>query len=190
MLNVLEIDYKLREMREYFKETYPSLKDLSEMRGIIDWDKKKKIGFDLWIEEGCEGCSFYFYPSASEGIYKCQSFTKTEYAEDFINAHITVCEMLDSFKQRGFNVKVSDEGEYFKSRDIKLLAKNKGLSEDVLNSTIGLFKSLGMEVITGGDKAHFEIKGDVDMEELKRKLKERGGIMIEIDKGEGKNDSN
>jgi hypothetical protein len=45
-----------------------------------------------------------------------QGFTKTQYAENFIQVHETVCRVLDVAREEGLLLKASDNCDYFASR--------------------------------------------------------------------------
>jgi hypothetical protein len=114
------------------KEVHAKYPDLGEGRtswflnlGIPFGDEKclQVIGISVVIMNGCEPFNLPFY-EYEQGKWKVACFTKTQWADDFVKAHLTVCTLLDIMKQSGFKIKVSDEADYYKTRDLKVLNKN------------------------------------------------------------------
>jgi len=76
------------------------------------------------------------------------SFCKTQYAnnpdlggwENFCRAHLSVVAVLDRLKKLGFRVRVSDEGGFWKTRDLAVLAKNIGDYDRMIAGLAGVFK--------------------------------------------------
>ncbi len=93
------------------------------------------IGLYLYPGIGCEDSSLNFYKRGNR--YVCQSFCKTQYAEHFVRCHLLVIQLLDMLKAEGFELNVSDAGEYWQTRDIKVLAKNINESTAMLKSVLG-----------------------------------------------------
>ena len=80
------------------------------------------ISLYLWPGEGCESSELNFQKRKRKSV--CSSFCKTQYAEQFVKCHLLVVQLLDMLKAEGFEVDVSDEGHYWQTRDLKVLAKN------------------------------------------------------------------
>ncbi len=93
------------------------------------------VGLYLHPGKGCEDSSLNFYKRGNK--YVCQSFCKTQYAEHFVRCHLLVIQLLDMLKQEGFEVNVSDAGEYWETRDLKVLGKNINESTAMLKSVFG-----------------------------------------------------
>jgi hypothetical protein len=78
------------------------------------------------------------------------SFCKTQYANDpqlggwdnFQRAHLSVLAVLEYMQQIGFTVDVSDEGDFWPTRDLTLLAKNIGEMDAMIAGLAGVFKDL------------------------------------------------
>jgi len=82
---------------------------------------------DVDIEEGDEGCeatNLGFIRTGKGGTWRGSSFTKTQYAKKFIQAHAGVCTILKAAEKMGLVCGVSDEGNYYDSGDITQLADN------------------------------------------------------------------
>jgi len=80
------------------------------------------VSFLTWAGEGCESSNFSFQRIHKR--YVCNSFCKTQYATEFVRCHLLIIKVLDLFKAEGFEVDVSDEGEYWGTRDLSKLAEN------------------------------------------------------------------
>ena len=57
-------------------------------------------------------------------MFVCRSFCKTQYATRFVDCHLLVIKLLDMLQEKGFKLDVSDEGNYWETRDLEVLAKN------------------------------------------------------------------
>ena len=79
----------------------------------------------IWPGKGSESCDLNFYKRGKKFVAK--SFCKTQYALDFKHCHLLVIKLLDMLKnEEGFDVEVHDEGKYWETRDMKVLAKELG----------------------------------------------------------------
>lgn len=141
------------------KFTYPNnteenlaLRDkfLKDTYGLETWDfimagdmiPTTQVGLFLWPDGGCEDSSLKFLKRGNR--YKCSAFCKTQYAEHFVRSHLLVVSLLDLVKSmKGFTVQVCDEGEYWKTRNIELLAKN---INDYTTMIQGIFDSIPEEL--------------------------------------------
>lgn len=86
--------------------------------------KREVVIFDLWPGEGCEGAYFYFIKNKTNNTWYASGFCKTQYAEHFIRCHLLIVDLYDMFKEKDFDIEVKDEGGYWETRDLKVLAKN------------------------------------------------------------------
>jgi hypothetical protein len=103
---------------------------LIEAKGFTTWELIKAderigqiIALNIWPGEGCEPCDIQFFVEKGKKIIS-KDFCKTQYSVHFVRHHLLVCSMLDIAKEVGFKVEVDDEGEYFETRDVEILAKN------------------------------------------------------------------
>jgi len=101
------------------------------------------VSLPLMPGEGCESSDLHF--QRIRGKYRCKSFCKTQYAKQFVKCHLLVIQLLDMLKKEGFEVDVYDEGEYWQTRDLKVLAKNINESTAVISSVLGGLKSAAEE---------------------------------------------
>jgi len=122
------------------------------------------VSLDLFPGEGCESMNLSF--QRRDGIFVCSSFCKTQYAEEFVKCHLLIIKLLDLLKEKGFEVEVVDEGGYWETRDLKVLAKNLNESTSSIMAIGGLIKSgakqLGMTVESAVDDCenYMEVKSD------------------------------
>lgn len=101
------------------------------------------VSLYLWPGEGCESAELNF--QKIRGKFRSKSFCKTQYAEQFVKCHMLVVQLLDMMKAEGFEVDVYDEGQYWETRDMKVLAKNINESTAVISSVLGGLKSAAKE---------------------------------------------
>jgi hypothetical protein len=89
-----------------------------------------------------------------------QGFTKTQYAENFIQVHDTVCRVLDIAREEGLLLKASDNCGYFASRSWKNASKR--VDEEMLFArmvsglvgvTVGNLREEGVQVRVLEDNA-------------------------------------
>jgi hypothetical protein len=97
------------------------------------------VSLYLWPGEGCESLEFNF--QRINGKFVCKSCCKTQYAEQFVKCHLLVIQLLDMLKAEGFDVDVYDEGGFWETRDIKVLAKNINESTALISAVLGGLKS-------------------------------------------------
>ncbi|GAF97177.1 unnamed protein product, partial [marine sediment metagenome] len=105
-------------------------------------DRKPTTMVSLYLlpGEGCENAELNF--QRIRGKYVCSSFCKTQYAEEFVKCHLLVVQLLDMLKAEGFEVEVSDEGEYWETRDLKVLAKNINEFTALISGFLGTVKKM------------------------------------------------
>lgn len=110
--------------------------DIGVMIDVEFHNKAKPATFvrlSLWPGEGCEACDLLFLQK-SRSRFVCRGFCKTQYAEQFIQCHLLVIRLMDMLKESGFDVQVSDEGDYWQTRDLNVLAKNINDSTAMISS--------------------------------------------------------
>jgi len=78
----------------------------------------------LWAGEGCEPTNLMLGRYPKEKGWSGEGFTKTQYAEHFVQAHLLVIAALDACKKVSILKEVTDEAEFWETRDLKVLAKN------------------------------------------------------------------
>ena len=116
-------------------------------------------------------------------------FCKTQYASHpdcggiptFLRAHLSVVRLLDFAKELGILLKVSDESNFFTSRDVPALVNTVGNWNAFIAATAGAIGDLFGGIIEAPIKSfpgfeHLEAKGQDRIDAWLRKLKEeRGG---------------
>ena len=90
-----------------------------------------------------------------DGKYVCESFCKTQYAEEFVQCHLLIIKLLDILKEKGFEVEVVDEGGYWETRDMKVLAKN-------LNESTSSILAIGDMIKSGAQKLGMTVESAID----------------------------
>ena len=108
----------------------------------------------LWAGAGCEPTNIGL--ASEDGVnWSGHAFTKTQYAEHFVKAHLTVVAILDLCKQTGILEEVSDEGEYWESRNLEVLGDNITGSTKMIASLSKMLKdSFGADsVVSEIDKS-------------------------------------
>jgi len=151
--------------------------------------------FSAWPGKGCESFNVVLahYPETIETTvknkwgwpvlktyktrikgYSGRCFCKTQYAsnpdcggiENFLKCHLVVIKMLDYAKEIGILKHVSDEGNYWKKRDIQALASEVGSWNSMIAGMFGAIKdSLGQ----GDVKIQGEIQKFSNFESLEFK---------------------
>jgi len=162
----------------------------------IGVNAKKIIGFSTWAGSGCEDSNFgmCLYPktikvkSRHTGLeyrlkvqnadrWSWHSFCKTQYAnnptfggiQNFLRCHLLVIKTLDKAKELGFEVSVSDEGDYFTKRDIGELAKEVCSWDNFIAGMAGIMKDVAE---ANGEKLEAAILNRQDFEHLEAKGQE------------------
>ena len=101
-----------------------------------------------------------------------QSFCKTQYAsnvecggvENFLRCHLAAIRMLDQAKSLGILEDVSDEGDFWKNRDVRALAQQVGQWNEMIAAFAGELKDLlgaqvDSEITKFPDFEHLEAAG-------------------------------
>jgi len=104
--------------------------------------------------------------------WRWSSFCKTQYASDrnyggienFLRCHLLVIKMLDHAKNLGILDAVSDEGEFWETRNVQALAQSMGQWNEMVAAFVGQLKDqlgddLQAEIIKYPDFEHLEAKG-------------------------------
>jgi hypothetical protein len=135
-----------------------------EVEAIIDYIIKQPcplnkiepasiVFFKLWAGEGCEQTTFPFKQKDNKWV--CSSFTKTQYATEFVKCHLLVIRALEYLKDNGFTVNVIDEGKYWDTKDLKVLAEQ-------INRYTSLLSSFSDELKEFSQKTGMTYKAEID----------------------------
>lgn len=103
------------------------------------------------IMPGCEPFQIVLGRPAEGDEWVGRGFTKTQYAEDFFKAHLTVVTILDMVNAAGMLEDVSDEGGYWKDRDLSVLT-------DSIQEYKALVEGVGAVLSKLGEEAGFEVE--------------------------------
>ena len=131
-------------------------KKLREIKKI-EKNRSKMHGFvlSLWWGEGCEATNLPFVAVngnaiAKRRVWKGSSFTKTQYASEFVKAHMTVCAILKRAEKMGLVTDVCDEAEFYETGDVTTLIDNGEANLKMIQGMIGvLSEEFGAENIGG-----------------------------------------
>lgn len=154
----------LMEASRKLREKYPEL-DTDQLRWFMiqsfgegGYNGRDIVGFSTLIMEGCEPFNLPFVADKTkENSWIVKSFTKTQYARDFLKAHVTVCSLLETIKkENSFEIEVHDESGYYESHDFIEMNETKKQMDIFINS-IGIslkkmFEGTGIDVKMGNEK--------------------------------------
>lgn len=129
--------------------------DLPKMHGFVA---------NLWWGEGCEPTNLVFVckrGKSSRRTWKGYSFTKTQYASDFVKAHMTVCALLKYAQNEGLVTDVRDEADFYESGAItELIDASEENLKIIAAFGATLVENFGKENIQGAGKNASEILKD------------------------------
>ena len=121
------------------------------------------------------------FPTRRRGYYSWQSFCKTQYAgnpklggePNFLKAHLSLIELLDRIEMAGVKVRIRDDSQYAKHRDVDRLLRELRKWDGIIASVAGrLGDALGRE----GHSLVAPIKNRPDFEHLEA----RGGDILSV----------
>lgn len=116
---------------------------------------QQAIAFTTWPGEGCESATFglavHLQPQnhpVKEWYWS--SFCKTQYAsnpdyggiEHFLKCHLLIVKLLDSAQVLGLLNEVSDEGNYWKNRNLQELVEAVGYYNHLVAAVVGRLDNL------------------------------------------------
>lgn len=132
----------------------------------------------VWLTFNQHGELCFYMPLQKTGTYWKNKllFTKTQFAP--LDIHIAICELLHLIQDRYFpSLQVSDEGEYWETRDPNLLAQNTGKLNAIMDH---LETALNDE----GDPIADEIRRAVDEADSKEgKPRKRKKKKLQVERG-------
>jgi len=91
------------------------------------------------VGEGVEWFEVMLGRLGAGRVWRGMRCTKTQYAQHFVDAHLAVISMLGLCKEAGILKSVHDEGEYWQSRDLDVLARNINASTDMIRAMSAAF---------------------------------------------------
>ena len=127
------------------------------------WEKRRNriqksgngLCFVVDIGPGCESFTVFFGRLGNGKVWRGMGCTKTQYAEHFVDAHTLVIRLLDICRDEGILEKVNDDGGYWETRDLKVLAENINASTE--------FMKLASKALTQiGEKKLFIVHNSID----------------------------
>lgn len=131
------------------------------------------------------------FPTRRRGYYSWESFCKTQYAgnprlggeANFLKAHLTLIELLDQIRAGGTRVKVRDDSNYAKHRDVDRLLATVREWDALIARVVGKFKDIFADdsgaivapITERPDFEHLEAKGIDVLRKLARRQRRRRG---------------
>jgi len=107
---------------------------------------EKAFCLHLWPGEGSEPMNIGLRRLDNSENWDWHSFCKTQYAEEFVKCHLLVIRILDECRRLGILKRVSDEGDYWETRDLSKLAENINEYTDLIQELFGtLSQTFGKE---------------------------------------------
>lgn len=148
--------YKYRVPGGVWQDERPDTDGRVQMRAkpgedavIEDWEA---FIIPVWVMEGCEPFQIVLGRPADGDTWHGRGFTKTQYAPDFVRAHLTVVAMLDIVDQLGVVDDVSDEGDYWGTRNLRKLT-------DSINEYRALVDGIGAVLEALADDTDLTVEG-------------------------------
>lgn len=103
------------------------------LRGVIIQPHPKSESVWLTFNQHGELCFYHGEEKAGQYWEQRGGFTKTQFAP--MDTHIAICELLHLLQDHYFpSLDVSDEGEYWETRDPAKLAQNLGMLDRLMDS--------------------------------------------------------
>ena len=135
-----------------YSECYRWAKIQYEAREIKDERLFKGFVVNIIIGEGCEPMNIGLI--SEDGLnWRGGAFTKTQYAVSFVKCHLLVISILDICKKIGILKSVSDEGDYWETRNLDCLAENINSSTNFIESINKALKKNNINVISAIDES-------------------------------------
>lgn len=134
--------------------------------GFCDERVEKAFCLFMWPGEGCEPMNIGLRRLDNSQNWDWASFCKTQYAEEFVKAHLLVIRILDECKRLGILKEVLDEGDYWETRDLSKLAHNINEYTNLIQNLFGKLTGIvGKENIKAPitEKAAHVTKLEVDI---------------------------
>jgi hypothetical protein len=168
-----EVELKLKKIQDRIEHDLPHVKmfelatcDLSKGYDAVDpnyrWaaiqyspytkdeaDPSTFIHFTISVDPGCESMNIGLVHDKGTCNWYGHAFCKTCYSNDFVKAHLSIVHALDICKQEGILASVSDEGDYYETRDMKHLTENVAEGNAMIAK---LFMALKTAEITSGEQ--------------------------------------
>lgn len=127
------------------------------------WDKRQErisrsgngLCFIVDVGPGCESLTVLFGRLGKGKVWRGMGCTKTQYAEHFVKAHTLVIKLLDICREEGILEQVNDEGDYWETRDLEVLAEN-------INASTAFMKIASKALRKIGEKKLFVVHNSID----------------------------
>jgi len=113
------------------------------------------VSLSVDVGDGCEYFRITLGRLGDSKAWRGMDCTKTQFADHFVNAHTMVIRLLDLCKEAGILENVSDEGSYWETRDLKVLAEN-------INASTEFMKIASKALTQIGEKKLFVVHNAID----------------------------
>lgn len=90
------------------------------------------FSFCVDVDEGCEYFQVILGRLGRGRLWYGIRTTKTQYAKRFVESHLIVIRMLELCRDAGILRRVCDDGRYWETRDLAVLAERLNASEEML----------------------------------------------------------
>ena len=97
------------------------------------------VSLTVDVGEGCEHCHVMLGRLGNGRVWRGLRHTKTQYSTHFVDAHLAVISMLDLCREAGIVEKVLDDGDYWNTRNLEVLARNINASTNMIRAMSAAF---------------------------------------------------
>ena len=136
--------------KKHAKKGYNDWRDWASIQGMNyekgDANGPKAYCLNLFPGEGCEDMNIGLRQHKNSNLWTWDSFCKTQYAEEFVKCHLLVIRMLDECKRLGILKDVRDDGEYWETRDVRVLGGNINESTEMLQDISKKLSKTGFRI--------------------------------------------
>lgn len=101
------------------------------------------VRLPLLAGEECDTTDLVLARYPGEEGWSGQGNTKTQYAARFVESHLLVIAALDTCEAAGIFKEVEDEGGFWETRDLKVLARNLNEAAALIQRVFGSLKACG-----------------------------------------------
>ncbi len=98
------------------------------------------VRLPLLAGEECDTTDLVLARYPGEEGWSGQGNTKTQYATHFVESHLLVIAALDACKAAGILREVEDEGEFWETRELKLLTSNRRRGIELIGTVLERLK--------------------------------------------------
>jgi len=115
------------------------------------------VSLTVGVGDGCEHFHVMLGRLGHGHVWRGLRYTKTQYATHFLDAHLAVISMLDLCREAGIVERVLDDGDYWDTRDLEVLARNINASTDMIRAMSQAFgkiaRARGWQTVSAIDRS-------------------------------------